>query len=53
MMKGTKRTIILGALIAVIWDVLLYFNDPNNHFVTYLYRKAKPLLDKIEDDDVK
>ncbi len=54
MMKSTKNTINLGILIAIIWEVLLYFNDPKNHFFTYLYKKAKPILekwgDKLEDE---
>ncbi len=49
MMKSVRRTVILGILIAIGWEVLLYFNDPKKHFVTYLYKKAKPILTKLED----
>ncbi len=55
MMKATKNMILLGILIAIIWEGLLYFDDPEKHFVTYWYRKAKPTLKKIanalDDDD--
>ena len=49
LMKSTRSIILWGILIAVVWEVLLYFNDPKKHFITYLYRKAKPLMDKFED----
>ena len=51
MMKSIKTMFLLGVLIAMIWEVLLYFDDPEKHFVTYWYRKLKPLLDKVEDDE--
>ena len=51
LMKATKNTMLLGILIAIKWEVLLFFNDPEKHFVTYLYRKVKPLLEKMEDED--
>ncbi len=50
MMKSVRGMVLLGILIAIIWEVLLYFNDPKNHFFTYLYGKAKPFLDKLEDE---
>ena len=50
MMNDSRNTVILGVLIAIVWEVLLYFNDPKKHFVTYLYGKVKPLLKKIEDN---
>ena len=43
-----ERMSFAGILIAIIWEVLLYFNDPEKHFATYLYEKAKPLLKKME-----
>ncbi len=55
MMKSTRNIILLGILVAIIWEVLLYFDDPKKHFVTYLIDKAKPIMDKInkevEEDD--
>ncbi len=54
MMKATRNTIMIGVLIAVIWEVLLYFNDPKKHFITYLNDKIGPkikkITDKLEDD---
>ncbi len=50
MMKAVRVTVLWGILIAIIWEVLLYFDDPDKHFITWLYNKVKPLLDKIEDD---
>ncbi len=50
MMEAARRTVILGILIAIIWEALIYFNDPGKHFVTYLYRKIKPILGGLEDD---
>ena len=55
MMQSTRRTIILGVLFAMMWEVLLYFDDPKKHFVTYLINKVEPFMDKVsdkfEDDD--
>ncbi|KKM71227.1 hypothetical protein LCGC14_1432800 [marine sediment metagenome] len=55
MMQSTRLTIVLGILVAVIWEVLLYFNDPKKHFATYLINKIEPLMgkvdDKLEDED--
>ncbi len=47
MMKSIKNTIQLGILIAIIWEVLLYFNNPEGHFITYLNKKLKPIMDKL------
>ncbi len=49
LMKSTRNMIVLGVLIAIIWEVLLFFDDPEKHFATYLYRKANPILEKIDD----
>ncbi len=49
MMKSVRGMVLWGILIAIIWEVLLYFNDPGKHFFTYLWRKAKPILDKMGD----
>ncbi len=51
MMNETKNIILWGILIAVIWEGLLYFNDPKKHFLTYCYRKLKPIMKKIESED--
>ena len=55
MMNGARNIIMLGVVIAIIWEVLLYFDDPKSHFVTYINKKIKPTLekigDKIDDDD--
>lgn len=48
MMVSTRRTVMLGILIAIVWEVLLYFDDPKKHFITYWYHKFKPLLKKME-----
>ncbi len=49
MMEASRRTVLLGILIAVIWEVLLYFNDPKKHFITYLKEKIEPILEKAGD----
>ena len=55
MMQAAKNTVMLGILIAIIWEGLLYFNDPQKHFVTYIIKKVGPKLeklgDKIEDNE--
>ena len=54
MMKATRNMILIGILFAIIWEVLLYFDDPDKHFVTYVSKKVGPklkkLTDKLEDD---
>ena len=50
LMKSTKNMILLGILLAIIWEVLLYFNDPEVHFITPIIKKIKPMIEKIEDD---
>ncbi len=56
MMKATKNMILIGILIAIIWEGLLYFGDPNKHFITYIIKKVVPKLeklgDKLEDDEL-
>ncbi len=49
MMKATKNMILIGILVAIIWEVLLYFDDPKKHFTTYWYKKLKPIIEKIGD----
>ncbi len=55
MMKATKNMILIGILVAIIWEVLLYFDDPKKHFITYISKKIGPKLEKLgenlEDDD--
>ena len=55
MMKAAKNMILIGILIAIIWEGLLYFDDPDKHFITYISNKIGPKLkklgDKLEDDD--
>ncbi len=55
MMLATKTPILWGILIAIIWEVLLYFDDPKKHFITYLGKKFGPTFEKwdskLEDDD--
>ena len=50
MMKATKNMILIGILVAIIWEVLLYFDHPDKHFITYCYRKARPPIKKIWDN---
>ncbi len=49
MMDAARRTVLLGILIAIVWEVLLYFNDPPKHFFTYLKKKLGPIMKKVED----
>lgn len=55
MMKSTKNVVLLGMLVAIIWEVLLYFDDPEKHFITGVWEKVKPIMkkvgDNIEDDE--
>ena len=55
MMEATRNMILIGVLFAIIWEVLLFFDDPEKHFATYWYRKTRPVIEKIgsklEDDE--
>ncbi len=46
MMRDSKNIIILGVVLAIIWEVLLYVDDPEKHFITYWNNKLKEMNDE-------